>query len=351
MTTFNGSKLQFEVYWVYIGVANHCDNPIQNGRIVAVNLNDGSINGSFQFEATNDRGGGVWSPLSGFLNELYVTTGNTKRGTSPEPSVNHGLSLLQLDRMTGNIDWKFQPVPYALDADPDWASGASIALTDCGVMATSTMKDGWSYAIEGGLSTSTAPVRWQFPPTGYPFAPGDGTSHGDIRYLVPGAVWKDVFITMTAGWNVSSDVRSGYKRLHAFNICSPSSARIRWIKDIPGTSGGTGAYQLGPPSVSQGIVYVGTERGHLVAIADPSRWPASGWRCDHPDLTITDCATNGFSFVPDPSVLLDLDLDPAASDDRILTEPALSEGKIFVATTRPFYPAPTAGKLYMLSLP
>jgi hypothetical protein len=31
--------------------------------------------------------------------------------------------MLRVDDKTGAIIWQFQPVPYALDDDPDWSAG------------------------------------------------------------------------------------------------------------------------------------------------------------------------------------------------------------------------------------
>jgi len=260
-----------------------------------------------------------------------VTTGNARcwnGGCQLEPSTNHGLSLLRLDNATGDVRWKHQPVPFALDGDPDWASGPSLDAASCGELVTSTMKDGWAYAVEASDGT-TAPavVRWQFPPTGFPFTPADGTTHGDSRYLVPGAVWNDVFMTMTGGEIVTTDIDWGFNKLHALNMCTSDSNRVRWIADVPGTSFGS-AYQLGPPTVGHGIVFVGTRQGHLVALADPSVWPAAGSRCSHPDVAISDCAANGFQVVPVPNVLFDLDV----ADAPILTEPVLAGDRVFVAS-------------------
>jgi len=46
---------------VYLGIANHCDNPIQNGRVVVVDKNSGALVGGFGYQSTNTRGGGIWS--------------------------------------------------------------------------------------------------------------------------------------------------------------------------------------------------------------------------------------------------------------------------------------------------
>lgn len=323
---------------VYVGVADHCDNPIQRGRVVAVHLATGTLDTAFGFFGSGPpRGGGVWSSPSGREKGVYVTTGNTRRFGEPEPPDNHGLSLLRLDSGTGAIVWKLQPVPFALDDDPDWAAGATVMSASCGTLVLSTMKDGWTYAVNAGSGTSGSPsVRWQFPSTGLPFTPADGTVHGDSRYLRPGAAWGDVFITMTGGLNVTTSVTSGYRRLHALNACASSADRIRWILDVPGASG---TYALGPPTVTRGIVFVGTGSGRLVVIADPSLHPAAGWRCTHPDIPTANCVGSGFTLVPQPAVLADIQLQGA-----IMTEPVLSRGRLYVATGFSSDP----GTLYML---
>ncbi len=326
---------------VYIGVANHCDNPIQNGRVVAVELSSGTVVGGFNFEATNTRGGGVWGHVAGWFAsgqpKLYVTTGNVKSGNpGGEPAVNHALGMLQLDAATGSVDWKLQPVPFAMDFDPDWASGATVMGTNCGTLSVSTMKDGWTYAV----NTETGACLWKFPPVptaACSFTSADGTVHGDIRYLRAGAAWQDVFVTMTGGVTVVTDAIGGYGRLHALNVCASQANRIRWMLDVPNTGGGS--YRLGPPSVTRGVFYVGTGSGHLVAFGDPSIWPAAGWRCSNPNVSNTQCAAQGFTLVPEPAVLADIQLQGS-----IMTEPVIVGGKLYVASG--FFN--DAGTLYML---
>ena len=313
---------------VYAGIADHGDNPIQRGRIVAVNRLTGMPVSGFSFEATGTRGGGVWSSLAGGLagGAIYATTGNARRPGEPEPSPNHALSMLRLNATSGAVDWKLQPVPFSMDNDPDWSAGVQLLASSCGHMALSTMKDGWSYAsrVQGG-SPSSAPLYWQFPPVSVPFSPGDGTVHGDSRYLNGGAVWNDIFFTEAGGEGITSSVGAGFGRLHAFNICTAN--RVRWTADIPGAVLGAG-YQLGSPSVTRGIVFIGTAAGNLVALADPSRWPAQGSRCSRPDVPAAACVQNGYSLVPVPTVLLNMPLNAG----RIRGEPVLAGGHVFVAT-------------------
>src|SRR5579864_1862179 len=322
---------------VYIGVADHCDNPIQRGKLVGVRLADGTIDATFSFFSTGPpRGGGIWGSAAS-LTDVFVTTGNVNVG-GPEPVPNHGLSLLRLNRDTGSVVWKHQPVPYALDGDPDWTATPSIMLARCGTLVVSTQKDGWTWAVNAGNgSAAPASIRWAFPPgpwvTGG-FRPGDGTVHGDTRYLRPGAAWDDVYITQTGGLNVTTNVSDGFRHLYALNACASDIDRIRWIKDVPNSLGNE--YLRGPPTVTHGIVYVGTDLGHLVVIADPSIWPATGWRCTDPDISSVNCVASGFTLVPDPAVIADVNLTAGS----INTEPALTGDPVYVSTD--------GGKVFML---
>ena len=325
---------------VYIGMADHGDNPIQNGRVVSVSLFDGHIDAGFNYHSTSTRGGGIWSSVAGgFGQNVYITTGNAAIDNLPEPAINHSLAMLRLDAFTGNIGWQVQPVPYSMDGDPDWASGVTLSASSCGDVGMGTMKDGWAYCV----NTKTGALLWQFPPTDFPFHPGDGTDghHGDKDYKFPGAAWNDVFVANMAGEPVLTDLSGGFNHLHALNICGSRRDRVRWIAQIPGTTEGEG-YQMGAPTVTKGIVFVGTAQSHVVAIADPSIYPAADCGCSNPDVIVADCVASGFKLVPKPIVLLDLNLnDP----NRILGEPAIADGRIFVATDSA---GSGSGKVYML---
>jgi len=323
---------------VYIGIADHCDNPIQKGKIKAVDLSTGNLKAGFNFEATSTRGGGVWSSPAAFQG-LLVTTGNTRFDAQPQPSPNHGLSMLRLDLNTGAVVWKHQPVPFSMDNDPDWAAGPAITWPSCGTVAVSTQKDGWTWAVDETSSTSSASVRWAFPSGPWStggFHPGDGTVHGDTDYKRPGASWGDVFVGTMGGFETISNLDAGLTRLHALNVCASDAQRVRWLKDIPGTSGPT--YALGPPTVTGGMFFVGTAGGHVVAVADPSIQPALGSRCEDPAIPNGVCGLLGHRLVPDPWIK-DVTL-PGGSSDAIFGEPVLVDGHVYVATF--------AGNVYML---
>ncbi len=67
---------------------------------------------------------------------------------NPKPNPNYGLSMVRVDKDTGQVKWAFQPVPFELDNDPDWAAGATVMSTSCGELVASVQKDGWSYAVQ-----------------------------------------------------------------------------------------------------------------------------------------------------------------------------------------------------------
>ena len=359
---------------VYVGVADTGDNPIQNGQVVAVDLNTGHIDSNFHYISTATRGGGMWNAPATDGEGVYFTTGNTRCDSvgcqSPEPTPNHGLSMIRVDKDTGIISWAFQPVPYNLDNDPDWAAGATVMSTSCGEMISSVQKDGWSYAVDAGNGAPGAPVmRWQFPPTGF------GSSflnaiHGNDGYRQPGAAWNDVFIVKTGGESLIHDgVMAGYGRLHALNTCAAAKETpVRWIADIPDTclarpasdpckkdANGNLLYppqhSLGAPTVTGGIVFVGTDLGHLVVLGDPKfvfKAPdrfvfSAGSQCSNIDYTTPQaCQAAGYAVVPSSKVLANIPMPDGGKLAGLRNEPALAKGRVFVGTLK--------GHVYMLDV-
>ena len=329
---------------VYVGIADHCDNPIQRGKVVAVHLANGAIDPAFAYESTapaGTRGGGVWNGPAA-LDDVYFTTGNTRSGNPSQPATNLGLSTVRVHRNTGAPVWNWQPVPYVLDDDPDWSEGITLMHTSCGHVAVSTQKDGWTWA----MNTGNGHRRWAFPDgswTAAGFTPADGTFHGDTDYKRPGAAWGDVYIGAMGGLDTVTNLSAGYRRLHALDVCRPydhatlDKHRVRWIKDIPST-GGFG-YPLGPPTVTHGIVYVGTNQGHLVIVADPSVAPSGVVRCNDPNVPSALCTGATLRLVPDP-LAKDIAIAGAGS---IFGEPVLAGDRVFLADT--------TGHVYMLEAP
>lgn len=341
----------------YVGVHDNGDDPIQNGRVVAIDVNTGLQVKGFSFVSTGtQRGGGVWNAPATDGSGLYFTTGNTRTDqcpTSPysEAPSNYGLSLMRVAPDSGAVSWRFHAVPYGLDDDPDWSAGAAVMLASCGQLIASVQKDGWTYAV----NPVDGSCRWQFPPSATEpnclFAKDSPSVHGDTDYKRPGAAWGDVFVVTTGGEALVSDgVTAGYGRLHALNACADKEQdRVRWLADIPHATL-DGGYSLGAPTVTGGIIYITTDQGHVVALADPSVWPPAGYRCSNvsfgpPSPTWQkDCVTAGYSVVPVPEVRADVALPDGQNAANLRNEPALSDGKLFVGTDG------GPGHVYMLAV-
>jgi outer membrane protein assembly factor BamB len=368
---------------VYVGVHDTGDNPIQQGRVRAVDLNTGQIITGFTFlgagNASGDGniGGGVWNALATDGTGVYFTTGNTQPypwcippygiehcPLKTEPPNDNGLSMIRVDKDTGKIKWAFRPVPFFFDGDPDWAAGATVMSTSCGELIASVQKDGWSYAIDADQSgtSPSCPLgghSWQFPPTtkGCLFTDPNQV-HGDDDYRRPGAAWNDVFIVRTGGENLVADtVTAGYSELHALNACATSEHdRVRWIADIPNTMAGGGHISYSTPTVTGGIVFIGTNQdpsdnmGHLVVLADPSITepgvtPCSAastlkCQCSNPHYTVSTCPAP-YVLVPVPKQLASIAMPDGGSLASMRNEPVLARGRVFVATD--------AGHVYMLA--
>jgi hypothetical protein len=161
-------------------------------------------------------------------------------------------------------------------------------------------------------------------------------------------VWGNVYVAMNGGLNLTeSGVTGGYHRLHAFNVCAAEKSRLRWLIDVPGTSlrCSRNKFCLGNPTITGGIVYVGTDQGHLVAIADPTVKRAAGWRCENADVKSGDCVHLGYRLTRQPAILADVTLPlslPCSStcpqhpcsltNSLVYTEPVLANGKAYVST-------------------
>ncbi|HEY6417694.1 MAG TPA: PQQ-binding-like beta-propeller repeat protein [Candidatus Binataceae bacterium] len=336
---------------VFVGVHDAGDDPVQKGKIVAVDLNSGDLASGFPFVvdgAPGDPscggvcGGGVWDSPATDGKSILFTTGNVCDANyynTPEcetqPSPDYSLSLVSIDPTTGSRNWNFRAVPYKLDADPDWAAGPTSMLTSCGQLVASVEKDGWTYAV----NPADGSCKWQFPPTAGPgctFSSSDTHSHGDDNYKQPGASWGDYLFIQTGGDALTTDgVSAGYGRLHALDACNGGGGEVRWIADIlPGQS-----YSIGAPVVTGGIVYVTTSTGHVVALADPSVAAPVGFRCTSIDFGppsttwVSDCLSAGYSIVPVPASR-DVALDDNGNAVGLRMEAAIALDKLYVATNQ-----------------
>jgi hypothetical protein len=98
---------------------------------------------------------------------------------------------------------------------------------------------------------------------------------------------------------------------------------------------------MGAPTVAGGIVFIGTNQGHLVVLGDPSIVPATGMRCSNIDYTTAaSCHAAGYVLVPIPKVLANVAMPDGGNIAGLRDEPALAKGSVFVGTLN--------GHVYML---
>jgi outer membrane protein assembly factor BamB len=363
---FNGYELHERIAYssplvlgdkVYVGVHDAGDTPIQQGRVSVINLSTGKLV-PFSYASSGKlgdgtRGGGVWNSLATDGTGIFFTTGNTRDppycnypytphssicpdNPVPQPSPNYGLGMVRVDKDSGNIAWPkpFQPVDFNHDGDPDWNAGATIMSTSCGELVASVMKDGWSY----GVNAEDGSLRWQFPNTGLGSGFLNNYAHGQDGYRQPGAAWNDVFIVMTGGWaldNTNDTLTRGYGVLHALNACATEpNDYVRWIAELTSYNS-AGPNALGAPTVIGGFVYVGTDTGHLLVLADPSVGGyTQGQVCSDIEYADgTQCLEAGYRPVPNVVPIVDFQAPDGGNLAFLRKEPVLSVDQVFVTTS------------------
>jgi outer membrane protein assembly factor BamB len=328
----------------YIGVsAKRPDAPITIGHLFAINLAGGTLDPAFSFSATNGpAGGGIWSsPAITPSGNVVVPTGNSCHNSIPscstEPSINFSLSMLKLDWTNGNVLWQVQPVPFSLDDDPDWASPPTVGQVSCGSLAMSVQKDGYAYAVDiktGGPFSNPACSwgthslecpRWTFPfVASLPFT---GGTHNDTRFLRMPALDGDRLYIISGGPALTESVpghpsSAQINRLYSLDVCASDANRIRWILDVPG-------FAPGAPSTANGVIYIGSDDGHLYAYADTTILPPASFVCSYPGLPSgLSCSAASFQNIGVPT-----QLKAVSITGSVPGVPAISNGQVYVATT------------------
>lgn len=348
----------------YIGVSARVpDAPITVGQLFAVKLSDGTKDPAIPFSATNGpAGGGIWSsPVITPGGNLLVTTGNSCFNSDPDcspniPSQDYTMSMAKLDWHNNQILWQLQPVAIQHDHDPDYAASPMVARTHCGTLAIGVQKDGYVHAVHvrsGGFHSNPACSyaghnlecpRWSFPPA--PSLPFEDDSHGDTRFIRPGAVDHERVYITGGGYNLNAIAPYGGRiilnRLYSLNACGDDDDRVRWIYDVNGAGAGA-------PSVANGLIYVGADTEFDTSatphdfdvLADTDVLKATLFVCSYPQGPPAPkppgpVCSAGFNVVPVPQRVGHLTLTGAMPG-----HPAIAEGRVFVATT--------AGYLYGLA--
>jgi outer membrane protein assembly factor BamB len=132
--------------FAYVGVASMCDNPLAQGKLLQVDLQQHRIVRTFDVVPTGQSGGGIWtSPaVDPATNTVYVATGNRHAAAEQQ----YAESVLALDAGTLAVKAQWQH-PFNDDLDADWGTTPTL-FTDAGGRPLLAVghKEGSVYALD-----------------------------------------------------------------------------------------------------------------------------------------------------------------------------------------------------------
>lgn len=172
----------------YIGVASDCDNPLTQGKLLVVSLQQHRIVKTLDMVPNGEEGGSIWSSpaVDPTTNTLYLTTGNMTEIDQPLAQ-----SMLALNATTLAVEGAWQTPFSQSGVDSDWG-GTPILFTDKEgqKLVVADNKNGFIYAFNRA-NISAGPI-WELPADiGGDCPPcGDGTissgTYGDGMLFMAG---------------------------------------------------------------------------------------------------------------------------------------------------------------------
>jgi outer membrane protein assembly factor BamB len=275
--------------FAYIGVASMCDNPLAQGKLLQVDLQQHRIARTFDVVPTGQTGGGIWtSPaLDPGTNTLYLTTGN-RHASGEQP---YAESVLALNATTPAVTGQWQH-PFNADLDADWGTTPTLFMDAAGrPLLAVGHKEGAVYALDR-RDLGAGPV-WQRPVAQGGSCPTCGQGTIASSAFTQGRLYVGGGQTTVGGQAVPGAARA----------LDPATGRVLWERAMPGpvvaalasgdglvvAAGGdtlevlaaaTGAtlfhYATGgpvdsPPSLSGDQLFVGSTDGHVYAFGLPGR--------------------------------------------------------------------------------
>ena len=269
----------------YIGIASLGDCPLVQGQLLRVDLTTHAVVATVNFVPTGQVGGGIWTTPAIDLatNTVYVTSGTRNVATQTTSE-----AMVAVDATTLAIKSFWQIPLSAANADSDWGNSPILFSDSHGrAIVAGINKNGFLYAFDrsnlalgpiwseqiavGGIcpTCGDASVASMAFGQGLLFVGGGNTTvngvgySGALRAIDPttgNVVWAhglaDPVIPALAYDNGMVLAGSG-PRLEVFD--ASSGARL--------ASYATGAGTYSPPTISNGIVYMGSGDSNLYAFA------------------------------------------------------------------------------------
>lgn len=271
----------------YIGVASFCDTPLVQGQLLRISLTGVHAVDAFDVVPNGQVGGGIWtSPtVDPATATVFVDTGN--EGGDGQP---YARSILAIDANSLAVKSFWQVPPVGIP-DSDWGT-TPVLFTDANgrKLVTASNKDGYVYVFDRS-DLAAGPVwqtrvAWGGP---NPEGNGDGTVSsvtfdGARIYAaggrttvgtadVPGAVRA---LDPTTGDVIWQHVASG-SVLPALAyagglVVDGAGSHVEVLDASNGKllfTYATGAVIYGPPTVSNGHLYIGSTDGFVYVFAAP----------------------------------------------------------------------------------
>jgi outer membrane protein assembly factor BamB len=272
----------------YIGIASLGDCPLVQGQLLRVDLTTHAVVASINFVPNGQVGGGIWTTpaYDAGTSTVFVTT-----GTLNQVSQTMSESIVALDAATLAVKSLWQIPRSSANQDSDWGtSPILIADSNNRALVAAINKNGFLYAFDRS-NLATGPV-WSYQVAIGGICPTCGDASVASMAFAGGLLYAGGGNTLIGGIGYPGAIR-------AFN---PLNGAVVWAHGTPdpiipaiaydngmvfagagprlevydGASGSrlasysTGVVTYAPPSISGGIVYMGSGNGNEYAFAPVS---------------------------------------------------------------------------------
>jgi outer membrane protein assembly factor BamB len=269
----------------YVGIASLGDCPLVQGQLLRVDLTTHTVVATVNFVPTGQVGGGIWTTpsIDTSTNTVYVTTGTLNMVTQTTSE-----AMVALDGTTLAIKSYWQIPRSAANADSDWGDSPILFADGNGrAMVAGINKNGFLYAFDRS-NLAPGPV-WSEQIAVGGICPTCGDASVASMAFAQGLLYVGGGNTTIGGVGYQGAVRAinptNGAVIWATGLASPVIPALAYdngmlfagvgprLEAFDATTGSrlfsyaTGAVIYSPPSISGGIVYIGSGDGNEYAFA------------------------------------------------------------------------------------